>query len=347
MKELYKNILNSVETEPEQNNDINSRVLIVDGTNTFIRCWTVIPSMNDNGNHIGGVTGTLKSIGYAIRNINPSRAIIVFDGKGGSTKRKKTLGSYKAGRKNKKLRVNRQYEDMMTDEDEKESMKRQFVWLVNLMNYLPVTTMIYDGIEADDVMGYVATQLVKEEQQSVLMSTDKDFLQLIDETTNVWSPTKKKVYNRTTLQEEYGLHPNNMLLYRILDGDVSDNIPGVDGIGLKTLLKRFPEFKEETELTVDEFLRLTEERSGKLKLYDNILNSKDIIYRNQELMQLKNPSISGVLKMKIMEKFDEPVEKMNKLEFLKVAVAYQITDHFGHDINSWLNNTFNKLVTNN
>ena len=73
-----------------------------------------------------------------------------------------------------------------------------------------------------------------------LMSTDKDFLQLVDEKTIIWSPTKKKIYNQKVVQEEFGLHPNNMLIYRVLDGDSSDNIL-VRGCGIKTLLKRFLE----------------------------------------------------------------------------------------------------------
>ena len=58
MKELYKNILTSVENEHNQNIDRhkNSRVLIIDGLNTFIRCWTSTPTLNDNGDHVGGVT---------------------------------------------------------------------------------------------------------------------------------------------------------------------------------------------------------------------------------------------------------------------------------------------------
>ena len=70
----------------------------------------------------------------------------------------------------------------MNEEDERESMKRQFVWLAS-MNYLPIT-MIYDGCEADDVMKYISTQLLKENEQAVVMSTDKDFLQLVDDTTS-------------------------------------------------------------------------------------------------------------------------------------------------------------------
>ena len=71
------------------------------------------------------------------------------------------------------------------------------------------------------------------------MSTDKDFLQLVDDTTIVWSPTKKKLYNTKLVKEEFGIESKNLLLYRVLDGDKSDNIPGVYGCGIKTLVKRF------------------------------------------------------------------------------------------------------------
>ena len=87
----------------------------------------------------------------------------------------------------------------MNDEDERESMKRQYVWLNEILDYLPIQTMIYDGVEADDIMAYISTQLLKENEQAVVMSTDKDFLQLVDDTTIVWSPTKKKLYNNCLL----------------------------------------------------------------------------------------------------------------------------------------------------
>ena len=91
MKELYKNILESVETDRTQNinRHKNSRVLIIDGLNTFIRCWSSIPTMNEDGDHVGGTTGVLKSIGYAIRQTQPTRVVVVFDGKGASKSRKK------------------------------------------------------------------------------------------------------------------------------------------------------------------------------------------------------------------------------------------------------------------
>lgn len=350
MKELYKNILNSVENERNQNIDKhkNSRVLVIDGLNTFIRCWTSIPTMNDDGDHVGGVVGVLKSIGYAIRMTQPTRCIVVFDGKGGSQNRKKQFTGYKAQRETNKLRLNRQYADLMNDEDEKESMKRQFVWLNEILNYLPVTTMIYDGVEADDVMAYISTQLLKENEQAVVMSTDKDFLQLVDDKTIVWSPTKKKIYNKKTIREEFGIESKNLLLYRILDGDVSDNIPGVYGCGIKTVIKRFPEITEDEKLSVEDLFRLCEEKQietkGKVKLYNEIIEAKEQILMNQSLMQLEDPNISGIIKMQVLERFNEEIKPLNKIDFLKILLKYKVVNNFG-DINDWLKITFGNFVT--
>ena len=189
-----------------------------------------------------------------------------------------------------------------------------------------------------------AFELLKEDEQAVLMSTDKDFLQLVDEKTIVWSPTKKKIYNQKLVQEELGLHPSNVLIYRILDGDTSDNIPGVRGCGIKTLLKRFPELTEDRTISSDELLQLAEEKKGKIKLYDDIIKSKEQIIMNEKLMQLKDVDISGSIKMKIVEKFDEKVKPLNKMEFMKVLLKYKVVNNMG-DINDWLKTTFGNIVT--
>ena len=350
MRELYKNILESVEIERTQNQNKhkNSRVLIIDGLNTFIRCWTSIPTMNEDGDHVGGVTGVLKSIGYAIRQTQPTRVVVVFDGKGGSTSRKKKFDGYKAQREGNRLRVNRQYADLMNDEDERESMKRQFVWLNEMLYGLPLTTMIYDGVEADDVMAYITTNLLKEDEQAVVMSTDKDFLQLVNDKTIVWSPTKKKIYNKARVKEEFGIESKNLLLYRVLDGDSSDNIPGVYGCGIKTLVKRFPELTEDTKLSVDDLFNLCEQKKvetkGKIKLYNDILEAKNQILLNRELMQLDDVDISGQIKMQVLDRFNEPIKPLNKMDFMKILLKYKVTSNFG-DLNDWLKTTFGNLVT--
>jgi len=349
MKQIYKTILGLVDERTQDINSRhkNSRVLIVDGTNNFIRCWSSVPTMNDDGDHVAGITTVLKSIGYAIKQTNPTRVIVIFDGKGGASSRRKIYSGYKSKRSTNKLRVNRQYDGMMNDEDERESMKRQYKWLSDVLDVLPVTTMIYDGVEADDVMGYIATQLIKEDEQAVIMSTDKDFLQLVSDSIIVWSPTKKKIYNRETVKEEFGIDANNILLYRTLDGDTSDEIPGVKGIGLKTLVKRLPELADSTQLSINDLFRLCEEKQTPkkpIKIYTDILNARPQLELNEKLMQLYSPNISGTIKMDILSTYDEPTKPLNKLDFMKVCMKYKIIDTFGN-MSSWLNATYGTLIT--
>lgn len=345
MKELYKKLLNEVEEEhiTNQLRERNSRILIIDGLNTFIRSWTTNPAMNEDGDHIGGVVGTLNSIGSQIRQFNPTRVIVIFDGKGGSASRKKIYEGYKADRGKNRFRVNRQYPEMMTQEDEQLSMKRQFVWLADIMDYLPITTMIYDGIEADDAIAYITTEIKKEGEEVYIASTDKDFLQLVNDTTKVYSPTKKKLYDRKTFYEEWGIWPQNLLLFRTLDGDNSDNVPGVKGCGLKTVLKRFPELVEDKEFTFDDLFRLSEERIKESKIYQQILDNKETIFRNKQIMSLAEPSISVHNRLKILNRFDEPNKKFDKMDFLRVGMKYKILQNW-KDINGWLSSTFNNII---
>jgi len=347
MKDLYKNILNEVEQERETNHlrERNSRVLIIDGLNTFIRSWTTNPTMNEDGDHTGGVIGSLKSIGYQIREFNPTRCIVTFDGKDGSQSRKKIHEGYKAGREKNRFRVNRQYQGMMDEEEERLSMKQQFVWLNDILDYLPLQTMIYDGIEADDTIAYLTKHNESDlGNEVVIVSTDKDFLQLVSDKVKVFSPTKKKLYDRQMVFDEYGIWPENLLLYRTLDGDKSDNIPGIRGCGIKTLLKRFPELSEDRLITHEEFFQLCEDKQGKIKLYDDILKAKDQLLMNKRLMELDEPHIPTNQKLKILDRFNENDIEFKKLDFLRVGQKYKILQNW-RDINDWLHSTFHNIIT--
>lgn len=340
MNEIYKKLLNEVEKDHQQLG--KEKVLIVDGLNTFIRSWTVNPTMDDNGDHIGGIVGFLKGIGFAIREQNATRCIIVFDGKGGSKSRKDLYSGYKENRGNNRFRVNRAYSDLMNKEEEGVSMKRQMIGLIELLEYLPVEIMLYDGIEADDVMGYIASQLLKEDELAVIMSADKDFLQLVNERVSVYSPTKKKIYDTKMVINEYGVHPNNFMVYRTLDGDKSDNIDGISGCGLKTIIKRFPEVVEEKEITIDKMFELCEERRSENKIYDKILDGKKLVERNFKLMQLSDPEIPTNKKLTINQKYLDNSAKLDKLGFIKKAMGMRTINSFG-DVNSWIQSTFAKL----
>jgi DNA polymerase-1 len=343
MRELYKRLLDEIEEPILHDRSQNGRVLLIDGLNTFIRSWTTSPNLNDNGEHVGGITGFLQSIGYAIRLTNPTKVIIIFDGKGGSDKRKKIYTGYKSERGKNRFRVNRVYKDQMDEEDERISMKRQFVWLVDILSYLPVQVMVYDGVEADDVIAYLSTHITDKGNESVIMSTDKDFLQLVSPKTVVYSPTKKKLYNTDTIKEEFGIDYRNFLLYKVLNGDSGDNIPGISGCGLKTIIKRFPEVVDEV-VDVPRLIELCKSASGKQKIYATIIESEDQMKMNEDLMSLTEPKIGTDKKLKILNQYEEPISSLNKMEFIKSLSSYNMLDSMGKNLQSWLTETFRQII---
>jgi len=192
-KRLFS-LFDQIKTTPQSeglNRTLNSDVLIIDFMNTFIRAFMASPALNSNGNHTGGIAGCLKSIGYAVKLLNPTRIVIVSDGNGGSMKRRKIYPDYKAGRKTK-IRLNRTYEDLSNPDSEEKNLKIQLIKTVRYLDTLPVTTMAIDHIEADDTIAYLATDYFKNSNVTI-MSADKDFLQLANDRVKIWSPTKKKL----------------------------------------------------------------------------------------------------------------------------------------------------------
>ncbi len=149
-------------------NHLNDRVLIVDGLNTFIRSFAVNPALNEDGLHIGGMVGFMKSIRYSCDILKPSRCIIVFDGKGGSKRRRKIFPEYKGTRKVKR-RLNRNVDWGTAPADEQQSMKQQMGRLIEYLEQLPLTLVSVDGIEADDTMAYISQQLLPK-SDVILMS---------------------------------------------------------------------------------------------------------------------------------------------------------------------------------
>jgi DNA polymerase-1 len=234
---------------------------------------------------------------------------------------------------------------MMDEEQERLSMKQQFVWLNDILDYLPVQTMIYDGIEADDTIAYLTKHNESDlGNEVVIVSTDKDFLQLVSDKVKVFSPTKKKMYNRQVVFDEFGIWPENLLLYRTLDGDKSDNIPGIRGCGIKTLLKRFPELSEDRTITHEDLFQMCEEKQGKIKLYDDILKAKDQLLMNKRLMELDEPHIPTNQKLNILDRFNESDIEFKKLDFLRVGQKYKVLQNW-RDINDWLHSTFHNIIT--
>ena len=311
LNEKFISFLDNIdESEKKGKLNLNDKVLIIDGLNTFIRSFSVNPAMNDDGVHIGGIAGFLKSIRYTLSVIKPTRCIIVFDGKNGSKRRRKIYPDYKAQRKIKK-RLNRNVDWGTAPADEQESMKLQMGRLVEYLEYLPLTLVSIDGVEADDVMAYISKQLLLK-SKIVLMSTDKDFLQLVDNRISVWSPTKKILYTPEKVKDEYGIPSKNLLTYRILDGDKSDNINGVQGAGLKSIIKYIPSITEDNEFNAKNLLDFVNNSDSKIKLLENIKNSSNLVKRNYLLMQLNKVDIPNHTKRKITDTVRRDIPELVK-----------------------------------
>ena len=318
----------------------NSDILLVDGLNTFIRSFMAVPSMNDDGMHTGGIAGFLKSIGYAIKLINPTRVIVVFDGSGGSQKRRKIYPDYKKGRKTK-IKFNRTYEELSSSELEQKNLQIELMRLVSYLEVLPVTVMAIDNIEADDTIAYLAEDTFKDSNVTI-MSTDKDFLQLASERVKIWSPVKKKIFGCKEIVDEYGITCNNFIFYRVLEGDVSDNIPGIDGVGIKRVLQAYPFLGDDKQVTLQEIYNYSENYKGKYKIYERVLDNKLLIERNYELMQLKATSIQSFTQLRIEEIIKKQVPKIDKMTFSRLITEDKMWNNLPNYM-VWLNETWGKL----
>ena len=283
--------------------------------------------MDEEGNHIGGVVGFLKSLGLAIRTFTPTRVIVVFDGKGGSQRRRKIYPMYKKSRK-PPVRLNRAY-DLTTDEQEAENLKYQLVTLVQLLESLPVTIMALDNIEADDVIAYLTQLITSQGGNSIIHSTDKDFYQLTSETVRVYNPVKKKTYDVAAILEEFGIHPNHFHFFRALDGDKSDNIDGVKGVGQASIRKYLPEvINPDAEITVD-FMRQKYCDAKKLpKMIVNIMDNEEIVNRNLQLMNLHEGIMSVDSRLKVSNLFHNSSISLDKQTLTKRLIQYKLISAF-------------------
>ncbi len=311
------------------------RVMIVDALNAYFRAFIVNPSISIHGQPIGGLKGFLSILQKLCRDINPDSIVIVWDGPGGSRKRRQQNKNYKEGRK--PIRVNRP--NNLTPEEQRENMVWQQVRLIEYLNELPVIQFRFDEIEADDVISYVSRLPHYEGWQKVIVSNDKDFIQLCDDETVLFRPTQKVVHNKMNIVEQFDIHPRNFALARAIAGDASDNLVGVPRAGLKSIAKNLNFLREDKDVTLHEVFDFCESTDSKAKFFTNILEHKDIVISNYKLMQLYAPAISLQSQEKVHYALNNFEHDYNKTEILRMMNQ----DGFG--VFNWedLHGTLNKI----
>jgi len=311
------------------------RVMIVDALNAYFRAFIVNPSISIHGQPIGGLKGFLSILQKLCRDINPDSIVIVWDGPGGSRKRRQQNKNYKEGRK--PIRVNRP--NNLTPEQQRENMVWQQVRLIEYLNELPVIQFRFDEIEADDVISYVSRLPHYQGWQKVIVSNDKDFIQLCDDETVLFRPTQKVVHNKMNIVEQFDIHPRNFAVARAIAGDASDNLVGVPRAGLKSIAKNLNFLREDKDVTLHEVFDFCENTESKAKFFSNVLEHKDIVISNYKLMQLYAPAISLQSQEKVHYALNNFEHDYNKTEILRMMNQ----DGFG--VFNWedLHGTMNKI----
>lgn len=291
------------------------KVIFIDGLNMFIRSYIVNPTLDRDGNPIGGCVGFLKSLQKVSKKFRPDEVVIVWDGHDGSQRKRALNKNYKEGRG--PIRFNRRLIEL-SPEKQAENKAHQLIRLMEYINELPIIQIVIDFVEADDIIAYGARHPYYRGWDKVIISSDKDFFQLCDDHTSVYRPIQDKIVTKQSILDEFKIHPNNFALARAIAGDSSDNLPGVSGVGLKTIAKRFPFLLNEEESSCKEIVTNCAMQGKRLKLHENIIKSADLVKNNYKIMQLYNPNIRPINRHMIDNIINYFEPEFSKLNFTKM-----------------------------
>lgn len=306
-------------TQPNLN-EKTFNTLLIDGSNLLELSFRGYKKINSHGKEIGGIFQFLLQLKILLKKGNFRYVYCMWDGDNSGNLKFALNPSYKANRdkhfeeeclsdymKEVNARVKSMYSHFKKNkssknEDEKELFHWQRNILIECLEELCVRQCLCDYIEADDFIGYYVTHK-KPNEKIVIVSNDRDLTQLISEDVIVYVQSMHKFINTKNHITEMGFHHENVVLKKVLCGDVSDNIKGIKGLGEKTLFDNFSEFKTR-KMSLNEIInkskQINEERvkskKKPLKWAENIVNritdgvqGKDIYEINEKIINLHNP----------------------------------------------------------
>ena len=336
-KELLS-LLNNIEEHGKETVE-GERILMIDGLNLFFRNFAMMNMVNPDGVHIGGLGGFFRSLGAEIRRVNPTQVYVIFDGAGSANARKNLLPEYKSGRDLQRITNWEAFDDI---EDEHDAKVDQMVRVIQYLKTLPVKTITLPKVEADDVIAYLSDIIPEKPEDKVfIVSSDKDFLQLINKNVIVYRPMEKEFYTEETVVEKFNMSPHNFILYKTLMGDNSDKVKGVKGLGEKKLRKLFPELSER-DLSLDDIYNICESKFKENVIYARVIQHIDELEKNFKIMDLSNPMLDENDK-----KYLTQIVKTNDYHYLPDQfVAFYNEDKLGgmiRNVNFWVKEIFESL----
>ena len=338
----YDNILKNLKETPPR--ALNDHILLIDGMNTLIRSFSLLKAMNPTGTHVGGFVGFLRSLGYVTRIFDPTRVIVVWDGKGGSGNRQNINPNYKAQRANSRITHWGLYD---SKEEETEALIGQLFRVQDYLDCLPIHQIMIEKLEADDIIAYLSKRASGSQVKKVtIVSSDKDFLQLVDDTVEVYAPIKKKTFTKSNVIDEIKVLPQNYNLVKALLGDSSDNLPGVKGLGIKTILSEWKSFTYDPNASLQDVWDHCEtqmELEKPKKIFAKILHSFDKVVDNFAMMDLHQTQLDESEIDYVTEIMKSPIPDLQTGAFLHLLDQDKI-EGITKNTDTWLEN-FRGLTT--
>ncbi len=270
--------------------------VLVDGHSLMYRAFHALPPMDANGVPTNAVHGFLSMLFKAFEEQTPQYCIVAFDTHG-PTFRDDIYDQYKA-----------------TRSPMPEELRPQFGVIQEILGAMHIGVSILEGYEADDLIGTLARQLKERGVKALILTGDKDDLQLVDEGVHMLFTRKgisdTLLFDPAGVKEHFGLSPEQVTDWKGLMGDASDNIPGVPGVGEKTALKLLKEYS-----TMDNVLANAPNIKGKL-------GEKLGVYADQARMSRQLATIDRHVPIQLSLK-DASLDRM--ADALPVMQKYQLT----------------------
>jgi 5'-3' exonuclease len=208
----------------------------------------------------------------------------------------------------------------LSDTEQEHNKAYQHVRLMEYLNELPIIQIVIDYVEADDIIAVLNGHPKYRDYHKYIISSDRDFFQLVGERTSLYRPIQKKLVTEDSLLAEHGIHPNNFALARAIAGDKSDNLNGVPRVGLKTVKSRFPFMVDEKVQSVETLAEHCRNVAKPISVHTKILGNLELIQKNYDIMQLYEPVISGTNQRSINYIVDNFEPEFNKLAFTKLLM---------------------------
>ena len=283
------------------------KTLIVDGNNLLKIGFHGVKDFYNNGEHIGGTWHFLNTIRKFLEETNFNKVMVFWDSDTNSSQRKLIYPKYKMNRKSSP-----------NDEEKTDSFNKQKTRVKQYLEEMFIRQLEVENSEADDLIAYYCQISLDEEK--TIFSSDKDLTQLISEKVLIYSPNLKSYYRfgDNIKFKDCSIPHYNVMTFKILAGDTSDNIDGISLMGEKTLIKFFPEILD-SEISLTDILTKGElllKEQQKNVVLGNLLSGKtkegimgdDFFKINKKLVDLSEPLIDEKGKEMVREYYSESMD---------------------------------------